>query len=102
MSAYVYWGKAVVVLLIFIFCMYLFNGLHVDLVPVTLRPFGIMIQLSDIRSIQDMTFLQVLLSSVITVVAFVCVCKLGRPVQPKADTDTVQASKQDNCENTNI
>lgn len=100
---YVYWGNAVVVLLlIFIFCMYLFNGLHVDLVPVTLRPFGIMIQLSDIRSIQDTTILQVLLSSGITVVAFVCLCKLGRPVQPKAYTDTVQASKQDNCENTNI
>lgn len=82
---YVYWGNAVIVLLlIFTFCMYLFNGLYVELVPVTLRPFGILIQLSDTRSIQDMTFLQVLLSSVITVVAFVCLCKLGRPTQTKA------------------
>lgn len=98
---YVYWGNAVIVLLlIFTFCMYLFNGLYVELVPVTLRPFGILIQLSDTRSIQDMTFLQVLLSSVITVVAFVCLCKLGRPTQTKADT--VQTSKQDNRENTNI
>lgn len=82
---YVYWGNAVIVLLlIFTFCMYLFSGLRVELVPVTLRPFGILIQLSDTRSIQDMTFLQVLLSSVITVVAFVCLCKLGRPTQTKA------------------
>lgn len=79
---YVYWGNAVILLLfLFTFCMYALSGLSIELFTKNIQPYDLAIHINDTRSYKGVTVLQVGISSLITVCAANCLCKLGRPLK---------------------